>query len=154
MKEDEGRQESRRQESDHRDSNSRQSDRDGGVSRFLTRHVRWNAEEKALELVDLDEDSSNINPARSIYVSNLAFSVTHKRLAQFLVDDLIMSDRRMELAVLKVKRIRFMLDAVGQSKGRAFVEFDHELSAMEAVQRVDRTELQGRRVFARMMSAQ
>ena len=122
-------------------------------TRSLTRAVRWNEALKNIELVALDAGSSDeINPARSLFVSNLSLSVTHTRLVQFLVNDMIMSDKKMELAVRRVKKVRFLLDAAGQSRGRAFVEFDHVESALETADRVHRTVLQDRFVFVRLMN--
>jgi hypothetical protein len=128
---------------------TRDSSRDS-TSRFLTKSVHWNAEEKNIEFLELT--SNEIDPIRSIFISNLAFSVSHKRLVQFLVNDMIMSDKKMELSVMKVKKIRFLLDSVGQSGGRAFVEFEHAFNAQEMVESVDRTTLQDRVVYARMMN--
>lgn len=123
-------------------------------ARYLTRSVQWNAEEKSIELIELEGSSScdELDSSRSIYVSNLSFNVTQKRLVQFLVNDMIMTDQKMELAVTKVKKVRFMLDAMGQSRGRAFVEFDNAESARDTAERVHRSPLQGRHVYARTMN--
>lgn len=115
-------------------------------------NVLWNTEEKLVDTVPSEEGDQGVDPARSMYVSNLDFSVSHKRLVQFIVNDMIMSDKKMEESVRKVKKVQFLVDTTGQSRGRAFVEFENAGDAQEAVHRIHGTPLRGRFVFARKMN--
>ena len=118
-----------------------------------TKLVRWDPEDRSVELVATPAGGEEeLAPERSVYVSNLAFDVSIRRLVQFLALDLILSDSKMQAMVGRVQKVRLLLSATGRSRGRAFVQFETARDAQEAVARIHSTPLRGREVYARLMN--
>ena len=118
------------------------------VRKHVTRSVVWNELDRTIDFTEPQD--GDVDPVRTIFISNLAYSVTNKDLVYY-INDVLGSEIATGDGILNVTKVRMLLDSDGRSRGRAFVELDRAFTAQLAVDVMNHSTFHGRQVFVRLM---